>query len=832
MSGPTRYSCGDQRRREAVRATGIGNGIDYLEVVDGPGIPLADRQRLLRIHFLNPPSAELLAITADQITVSGGVRVRGIDVLPPLFDGAVLVVRVDRPGDFSGYTLTLGEPGGAPVADLDALLSTVDFSFKIECPSHFDCAGECGCSADSRHADQVDEPEIDYLALDDASLRRLMLDRLAVTVPGWTERNPADLGVALVELLAYAGDHLAYQLDATATEATLATARRRTSVRRHARFVDYRVDDGANARAWVQIRLAAGAGAVTLPAGTQLLSQVPGVPRVLVDPSPDYTRALAAGPVVFETMEERTFRDTLNELALYAWGDRDCCLPAGATSASLQGRHDDLRAGDVVLFEERLGPRSGEAADANPAHRHAVRLTADPVVTSDPLGSWFTDPTQPLTGVEVTEIAWGADDALPFPLCVSATTEDGAFLPAVSILLGNLVLADHGRSVVQVLPRVPDADPRLNQPARYGPTLGEPDVTRVGTLGRALPGGDPRQPAGFDPAASARSAFGWQDRHVLPDAWLTDQHTGERWLPRRDLLGSDGFAAEFVAESENDGSTTLRFGDGRYGMPPRAGAQLEAHYRTGGGTVGNIGADALWHVVTAVGGIAAVTNPLPAGGGRDPEPQAGVRQHAPVAFRTPERAVTAEDYAAMALRHPGVQQTVGTERWTGSWHTIFLTVDRRGGLPIDEAFEADLRTHLERYRMAGHDLEIVPPRQIALELALRVCVLPNYFRTDVEQRLKLVLGTGRLTDGTTGLFHPDNLTFGTSIYLSAVLAAVQAVEGVHYVEPLVFGRLGLPASSGIETGVLSFSALEIPRLDNDPSFADRGTLTLQMEGGR
>ena len=74
-------------------------------------------------------------------------------------------------------------------------------------------------------------------------------------MPQWQERNPADLGVALVELLAYVGDHLSYQQDAVATEAYLGTARRRVSVRRHARLVDYPMHDGCNARAWVQVQV-------------------------------------------------------------------------------------------------------------------------------------------------------------------------------------------------------------------------------------------------------------------------------------------------------------------------------------------------------------------------------------------------------------------------------------------------------------------------------------------------------------------------------------------------------------------------------------------------
>ena len=83
------------------------------------------------------------------------------------------------------------------------------------------------------------EPEINYLAKDYASFQQLILDRLALIMPGWTERHAPDLWLALIEILAYVGDYLSYYQDAVATEAYLATARRRVSVRRHARLVDY-----------------------------------------------------------------------------------------------------------------------------------------------------------------------------------------------------------------------------------------------------------------------------------------------------------------------------------------------------------------------------------------------------------------------------------------------------------------------------------------------------------------------------------------------------------------------------------------------------------------
>src|SRR5260370_20083179 len=100
-----------------------------------------------------------------------------------------------------------------------------------------------------------------------------MLERLSLLVPGGQERSAADLGVTLVELLAYAADNLSYRQDAIANEAYLATARQRVSVRRHARLVDYFLHERCNARAFVHFDVT---GPNIAPAnGTPLPTQVP-----------------------------------------------------------------------------------------------------------------------------------------------------------------------------------------------------------------------------------------------------------------------------------------------------------------------------------------------------------------------------------------------------------------------------------------------------------------------------------------------------------------------------------------------------------------------------
>ena len=95
-----------------------------------------------------------------------------------------------------------------------------------------------------------------------------------------------------------------------------------------------------------------------------------------------------------------------------------------------------------------------------------------------------------------------------------------------------------------------------------------------------------------------------------------------------------------------------------------------------------------------------------------------------------------------------------------------------------------------------------------------------------------VLSSGVRSDGTLGLFHPDRLTFAQPVYLSTIVAAVQAVPGVESVTPTAFQRQRDDASSALGTGVLPMGRLEIARLDNDPSFPERGVLTVTAGGGK
>ena len=854
------YFCCDERRRSALKAQTLLNGLDYLEVSDDPAEPVATRQRTLFVHFVHPLQPG--ALSNANVRIEGGERIGNITVMsaeiaaltsPPLgLDADVLAVQVSQPGDFSTYTLRLVRDAehADPPDGFDPVMSAVDFSFKVACPTDFDCAPAAACTAPPGP-----QPDIDYLAKDYASFRQLMLDRLAVVMPQWQERNTADVGMALVELLAYVGDHLSYQQDAVATESYLGTARLRTSVRRHARLVDYFMHDGCNARVWVHVLAARDATPALLKAAhegrpTRLLTRVEGQPPLMRTGSPAYARALASRPQVFELMHDIAVFEAHNEMKFYTWGALECCLPRGATRATLSGGYPDLQPGDVLVFEEVRGLETGSREEADPAHRHAVRLTRA-AVTQDPLLSISSPPASPSvmssppgSGMPVTEIEWSQADALPFALCISARC-GGAYYDDVGVALGNIVLADHGLTVEdETLEPVPEANPALTRVSRtIRDRCEEPTLLLTAPRFRPRLGQAPLTHAApyvaHEPPESAIATMASVTNTALPAITLTTPGASpDVWRPKRDLLSSHPNDAEFVVESETDGAAYLRFGDGRFGTSPAAGTGFTARYRAGIGVAGNVGARAIAHLVSDDPAIvdeviAGVRNPLPAQGGTEPEIMAQVRQIAPSAFRTQERAVTPGDYALAARRcAPDVQRAAATFRWTGSWRTVFLTVDRLGAKPVDDDFERGVRQCMERYRMAGHDLEVDGPLYVPLEIAMTVCVERGYLSADVKAALREVFSRRTSRDGRRGLFHPDNFTFGQPVFLSTFYAAAQAVAGVDSIEITTFQRQGSASDEALTSGKLTLGRLEIARLDNDPDFPERGVFNLIMRGGR
>jgi hypothetical protein len=510
-------------RRKLLRKSSDSFGFDYVKYCPREGSDSQNRGKLLRVVFLghipqwlkdNPDKSLLLTRVGSSKPIKLGVP----EPLPRLAANEVVITFEDDLSINCTYQMTVKAPPrtGSPdiqqqaavakpietptptiTPTIDPFFCTTTFRLEHHEPAQADCndtpskAGDC----DSRacRPDSTNTPvDINYLAKDYATFRQVILDRLSVTLPDWQERCPADIGIMMVEILAYAADHLSYYQDAVATEAYLGTARLRASLRRHARLVDYRVSEGCNARAWVHLKVGSRKVQinpqdlffVTLPRSNRNQAEQRLPARLLND-------ALARNPgcQVFEPVVSKSFQfyRSHNSIAVHDWSGATRCLECGATSAYLvnrcpenakdqvqqktpiatpdelrdRPRPDDwlqLRVGDVLVLEELVSPWTGSRADADPTHRHPVRITRVEYGHVDRLAAG---------SLPLVKVDWSREDALPFPLWITKplqaqwpddadqavakqaakanTTEFQS--PGLMHCLGNMLLVDHGRKI-------------------------------------------------------------------------------------------------------------------------------------------------------------------------------------------------------------------------------------------------------------------------------------------------------------------------------------------------------------------------------------------------
>jgi hypothetical protein len=337
-----------------------------------------------------------------------------------------------------------------------------------------------------------------------------------------------------------------------------------------------------------------------------------------------------------------------------------------------------------------------------------------------------------------------------------------------------------------------------------------------------------------NPNLSACTLTNYDAEKAIPEITLFGSFEGNTtiWKPKPDLLESGAADTNFVVEIEFDGTAHLRFGNNTNGKFPESLTDFVATYRIGNGTAGNVGAESLVFLATGDARIQSCTNPLPASGGVDPETTDQIRRRAPQAFMTQERAITMPDYVAIAERNTQIDQAVATLRWTGSWNTVFIAAEPKGGGKLKPAMRKTLTRSINRYRLAGQDIELQSPQYLPLKIELTVCVDPSYFQADVRQSLLQVLSSQTLSDGTKGLFAPDNFTFGQTVYLSPIYAAARKVAGVTSVTATVFEPQGVNTTTYLAKGEIPLGSFQIAQMDNDRSYPNHGQLTLVLKGGK
>lgn len=790
-------------------------------------------------------------------SASGQVQVTKIEKSAD-FDSATstqpttLVLTIKPIGDYSTYTLSVNTnelPAKGPVifppanpVIIDPLFNEIDFKFRPGCFS-------INCAPDWKPGVQSpDEPVIDYLAKDYDSFRHTMITAMMRRVPEWETSSEADLDQVLLDLFSAAADELSDYQDRVMNEAYLSSARKRVSVARHARLMDYHIHQGNQASTWLAMEVD--------PLAPLEFDLLPGLQVWSGAGKKD-----DASSVVFiaRNDEPQHVHKLLNQLGLYTWGDSIPSLLAGDTTADLRlflngttvtdkasaiAVQQLIREGKIeyLLIQEHLNPATGSINGFNQEKRQLLRLVAsgaeaiyDP--TTAPPGYDPVTDTPAATAQWFVRVRWEEKDKLRNNYCFTVDScPDIGKVENVSLFHGNIVKVSHGRIQTNIFK---EPGTLLTPPNEFHyERVGRWDLrdTRIGKWGTICklpghplayrdtdPGGDvpPLSTLAVEVVAPGGGADPWDE---VPSLIHSDD--------------SDENGDHFIVETDEEGLSYIRFGNGKNGKELPSGAEVRCTYQFGNGLDGNIGRDKLINFDSTtvlsqpVGGrLKSCWNPFDVTNGKAPEPAAEIIRRAPEAYRVRQlRAITIQDYIQRAEQLPEVSSATARYAWTGSWRTVQVTIDPVGTTILATSLRKKIERHLDAVRLIGEDLEIRAPRFVPLEIHVSVCARPDFWPEDLKAILEQEFSSGWTPDGRRGFFHPDLWTFGQQLKASQIIGRVLAVEGIEHVIEVRMKRFNNSVAFTNEITNVNFD--EILQVLNDPDHMEKGFIDFVVQGGR
>lgn len=627
--------------------------------------------------------------------------------------------------------------------------------------------------------------------LDDRQFADLVADATGMVrqhCPGWTDHNPSDPGITLIEAFAFLVDQLFTRLN-------------QVPDRLHIKFLDLigiRLYPPTPARTDVTFWLSAPAtAALVIPAGTEVSTQ----------------HAEAFDPVVFGTEAESVALPC--ELVAVRTRAADAELAVDHTT--------ELRAGPVPAFSSV--PQAGDTLLFGldvAVPRGAVQLDLDSRI--DGVG---VDPRHP-------PLVWEAYTGEGWTGCRVLRDETGGLNSAGAVVLDTpaehrVALLDGLRAAwlrARVVDPAPDrpgyhAAPTIarasactvgvSSPAVHADLIGEEQLgTADGSPGQVLRIAAAPVLTGIGtPVVQTSSENGWQDWTRVSDfaeSTATDRH-----------FVLDGYTGEVVF------GPLVRLADGgteQHGAVPEPGAATRIrNYAIGGGTVGNVAAGTITTLRSSIPFVSAVSNAVGARGGTDAETLDQARDRGALALRTRRRAVTAEDYEALAREAvPEAARircvTAGEAGLPSATVKVLVVPDAPtdGGrvrladlVPTDELL-ARLAEHLDTVRLIGTTVLVEPPRYRGVTVVARLVARRRLSLAAVREDALRALA-GYLSPLPGGGPEGTGWPFGRAVRVGEIHALLQRVAGVETVEDVrLFSANPVTGERGGETSRVEVDA--------------------------
>lgn len=268
------------------------------------------------------------------------------------------------------------------------------------------------------------------------------------------------------------------------------------------------------------------------------------------------------------------------------------------------------------------------------------------------------------------------------------------------------------------------------------------------------------------------------------------------WTQLSSLMNATSSATSWSLTVNAQGVVTIHFGDNINGAIPAAGLNIYAHYRVGGGIVGNLATNQVVDIASAITGI-SIIGASATTGGTDAEGIDQIRVNAPKSFTTQQRAVSLEDYANLALSIAAVSQANAV---ANSYTNITVYLTATGNTIPSQTLLDQVQTFIQQRALAGTVVSTIAASKIPINITVNVGVSSLFNPSSVQlQAIQAV----------QNIFAPANVVMGQRIPISKVYSVLSAIAGVTFVNVTIMYRTDATSSL---TDIL-LRPFEIPSLN-------------------
>jgi predicted phage baseplate assembly protein len=353
-----------------------------------------------------------------------------------------------------------------------------------------------------------------------------------------------------------------------------------------------------------------------------------------------------------------------------------------------------------------------------------------------------------------------------------ARLEMGGYVrpPRIQRILTNTVEAANVVTIHDEVIGSSDGTPIQSFALAYGPLL-EGEMIEV--LERDAPPAEEAADLGDDPVRPYGDAGFWV-----------------RWRQVESFFDSGPRSRHYV---RNPFNRQISFGDGTKGMMPPEGRNniVARKYQVGGGVRGNVNALMLTQLTRAIAYVEGCYNVLPAAGGADAETVDEAKERAPRMLKSRDRAVTAEDFEALALRASTAvarAKCLPSHDREGEVEVVIVPKGDEQNLDLTRRLTPApelvryVKNSLDERRLVGTVVTVLRP--VYVEISLKVVLVrrtigqPERVKREIEERLRRYLHP--LVGGRDGKGWP----FGRAVYKTDLAHLVEDVPGIETIDSI------------------------------------------------